>query len=225
MKKNTKIRIQQIPADNRSPINTDSAMHHRRHRIHKDTCPKHHLGADKPRDLGVRTDPAYFQDMLKKQGIQVQGPYEKLCLECSITYEDMKPADISITSSELSSWITETNKNGTLKDAQIKLGSGNNMELSANIDLKKYGYNLSGPIYASGSITKDGKDRLKIEINKAETGRIPIPGEYAEKGAEELENTINNQLARMPDLQIENLSVEDGIMHYKGNFPSVIKTG
>jgi len=29
----------------------------------------------------------------------------------------------------------------------------------------------------------------------------------------------------MPDLHIENLSVEDGIMRYKGNFPSVIKTG
>jgi hypothetical protein len=182
------------------------------------------LGTDKPRDLGVRTDPSYFQDLLTKQGIKLDGSVDKFCLECYITYADMKPMDISVTSNELSSWIKETNKGGTLKDVQIKLGSNNNMELSGSLDLRKHGYDFDGPIYAAGKIVKSGTNTLKIEINKAEAGLIPVPGEYAGKGAEELEKTINEQLARMPGLNIEDFSVENGALHYKGNFPSSIKS-
>lgn len=181
------------------------------------------LGADKPRDLGVRADPSYFQDMLTKQGIKLDGSYDKLCLECYITYADMKPMDISVTSNELSSWIRETNKEGTLKEVQIKLGSNNNMEMSGNLDLRKHGYDFNGPIYAAGKIVKSGTNTLKIEINKAEAGIIPIPGEYAKQGADGLESAINDQLSRMPGLDIEDFSVENGALHYKGNFPSVIK--
>jgi hypothetical protein len=181
------------------------------------------LGADRPRDLGVRTDPAYFQDMLTKQGIKLEGSSDKFCLECYVTYSDMKPMDISVTSSELSSWIKETNKGGTLRDVQVKLGSNNNMELSANLDLRKQGYDFDGPIYAAGKIVKSGANTLKIEITKAEAGLIPVPGEYVGKGTEELEGAINRQLARMPGLEIEDFSVENGALHYKGNFPSIIR--
>jgi hypothetical protein len=183
------------------------------------------LGTEKPRDLGVRTDPSYFTDMLTKQGVKLEGSYDKLCLECYITYSDMKPMDISVTSNELSSWIKETNKEGTLKDVQVKLGSNNNMEMSANVDLRKHGYDFSGPIYAAGKIVKSGTNTLRIEINKAEAGIIPIPGEYAKQGAGELEKTINDQLGRMPGLDIEDFSVENGALHYKGNFPSLIRAG
>ena len=181
------------------------------------------LGTDKPKDLGVRTDPSYFADMLTKQGIKLDGSYDKFCLECYITYADMKPMDISVTSNELSSWIKETNKEGTLKDVQIKLGSNNNMEMSANLDLRKHGYDFNGPIYAAGKIVKSGSNTLKIEINKAEAGLIPIPGEYAGQGAGELEKAVNDQLSRMPGLNIEDFSVENGALHYKGNFPSNIR--
>jgi hypothetical protein len=182
------------------------------------------LGTDKPRDLGVRTDPSYFTDILAKQGIKLEGSYDKLCLECYITYADMKPMDISLSSNELSSWIKETNTKGTLKDVQIKLGSNNNMEMSGNLDLRNAGYDFNGPIYAAGKIVKSGTNTLKIEINKAEAGLIPVPGEYAQKGADELEGAINNQLQRMPGLNIEDFSVENGVLHYKGNFPSIIKS-
>jgi len=183
------------------------------------------LGTDKPRDLGVRTDPSYFTDMLGKQGIKLEGTYDKLCLECYIEYADMKQMDISVTSNQLSSWISATNKEGTLKDVQVKLGSNNNMEMSGKLDLRNAGYDFNGPIYAAGKIVKSGTNTLKIEINKAEAGLIPVPGEYAGKGAEELEGAINRQLARMPGLNIEDFSIENGALHYKGNFPSVIKAG
>jgi hypothetical protein len=181
------------------------------------------LGADKPRDLGVRTDPAYFTDMLNKQDVKLEGSVDKFCLECYITYSDMKPMDISVTSSELSSWISATNIDGTLKDVQVKLGSNNNMEMSGNLDLRNAGYDFNGPIYAAGKIVKSGTNTLKIEINKAEAGLIPVPGDYAQKGADELEGAINQQLARMPGLNIEDFSVENGALHYKGNFPSIIR--
>lgn len=182
------------------------------------------LGTDKPRDLGVRTDSAYFQDMVNKQGIKVDGSYDKYCLSCYITYSDMKPIDISVTSSELSSMISATNdKEGTLKDVQVKLGDDNVMEMSANLDLKKYGYDYGGPIYAKGKIVKDGKNALKIDLSTAEAGIIPVPAEYAQKGSTELENAINRQLTRMPGLDIEDFYVTDGTLHYKGNFPSKIQ--
>jgi hypothetical protein len=183
------------------------------------------FGADKPRDLGVRTDPAYFQDILTRHGIKIVGEKGRLCLECYSEYADMKPIDISVTSNEISSWIAETNKEGTLKDVQIRLGSANSMELSANLDLRKHGYDFISPVYLIGKITKGSSNTLEVEITKAQAGIVPIPGEFAKQGAEELENTINRQLARMPDLEIGEFSVENGVMRYKGNFPTVVRSG
>ncbi len=184
------------------------------------------LGTDKPRDLGVRTDPSYFQDMLNKQAVQVDGSYDRYCIDCYITYSGMKPMDISVTSSELSSMIRAANdKEGTMKDVQVKLGSNNEMEMSGNLDLRKYGYDYNGPIYAQGNIVKNGKNALKIDLSNAQAGLIPVPAEYARKGSAELENAINRQLSRMQGLNIEDFSVSDGSLHYKGNFPSKIQAG
>ena len=182
------------------------------------------LGTDKPRDLGVRIDPSYFQDMLNTQAIKVDGSYDRYCLDCYITYSDMKPMDISVTSSELSSMIRSTNDlDGTLKDVQIKLGDNNGMEMSANLDLTKYGYDYKGPIYAQGTVAADGNNAIKIDVSQADAGLIPVPGEYTQRGAQELEKVINRQLSRMPGLNIEDLSINNGVLHYKGNFPTNIQ--
>lgn len=182
------------------------------------------LGADKPRDLGVKYNPAAFNSMLKKYGVEVSGAAENYCLTCAIQYSvETVKMDARVTSEELTSFIRATNdKKGFFKEVQIKLGSGNKLEASGLLNLRSYGYDFEGPVYAAGSIVKDGEKRVKIKIDRGESGRLPVPGEYAQKAGDELERVINEQLARMPNLKIESLGIEDGVLHFRGDFPKKV---
>lgn len=185
------------------------------------------LGADKPRDLGISYDPASFTNLLEKNGVEISGDASDYCFSCAIAYSvETVKMNAEVTSEELTSLIRSTNdEKGTFKDVQIKLGTGNKLEASGLLNLRDYGYDFEGPVYAAGSIARDGEKRIKINIEKGESGRLPIPLEYAQKAGDELERTINEQLARMPNLKIESLEIRDGKLIFRGDFPKKITAG
>ncbi len=178
------------------------------------------LGADRAPDLGVKTDPVLFERMLNREGITLTDPHENYCLDCEITYSNPGPMDIYVSSAELSSYLQATNnEKGPLKDIQVKLGSNNEAELGAYVDLKDRGVNFAGPVYAKGTIEKGGSTTIRINVEKAKIGLVPVPERYVDQGENELEDIINDQLAKMPGLDIETLDIDDGVLHFKGDFP------
>jgi hypothetical protein len=181
------------------------------------------LGTDKPMDLGINTDPALFDSMLKDNGITLTDQVSNYCFTCNIIYSNPGHMDITVSNSELSSYIRATNNRfGPLKDIQIKLGNNGIAEMSANLDLKSFGYDFSGPVYAEGSIKKSGNNKIEISFSKGKAGLIPLTDNYLNQASDYLGNTINNQLANMPGVNIEELDINNGELHYKGEFPKTI---
>ncbi len=178
------------------------------------------LGTDKPRNLIGEVDPNLYKDTLVRGEITLTDEVDKYCLICDITYEDFSPMDITVSSAELSSLLQATNKNlGPLNEIQVKLNDNNQVEMSAYLNLKEYGYDFSGPVYAAGSIAKSGSSGIAIEIQKVEVGILSIPEKYIEQGEEGLNILINSQLEKMPDLKIDLLEISDNALHFKGDYP------
>lgn len=177
------------------------------------------LGTDKPVDLGVEVDPILFDNIIEEQGMDFKDPVSDYQLTSNIVYSDTSPMDLSLSSSDLSSYLQATNNEGPLKDIQIKLGDNNQAEMSAYIDLNDMGYDFKGPVYAEGSISKASDNSIKIDLNSAKVGLLPLPESSTEQGTQELENMINSQLAKMPELNIETLEISDGKLDFKGDYP------
>jgi len=177
------------------------------------------LGTDELVDLGVKVDPVLFDNLVEEQGMDLTDSVSKYQLTSNIVYSDPAPMDVSLSSSDLSSYLQATNNEGSLKDIQVRLGDNNQAEMSAYIDLNDRGYDFKGPVYAEGSISKASDNSIQIDINSAKVGLLPLPKGSTEQGAQELENIINSHLAKMPGLKIESLTISDGTLDFNGDFP------
>ena len=178
------------------------------------------LGTDKPRNLIGEVDPNLYKDALIKGEVTLTDEVNKYCLTCDISYKDFSPMDITLSSAELSSLLQATNNDlGPLKEIQVKLNDNNQAEMSAYLNLKDYGYDFSGPVYAAGSIAKSDSSNLAIKIQRVEVGILSIPEKYIKQGEDSLNILVNSQLAKMPDLKIDLLEISDSSLRFKGNYP------
>jgi hypothetical protein len=178
------------------------------------------LGTNKPRDLGVKADPAKFNALLARENVKLDGPASNYDLTANIKYGQAQPMDATVSSEELTSMMQATNNaKGPLKNMQIKLGNNNQMEMSADADLQKFGYPVQGPIYLKGTFEKSGSGSVKIVLNEGSLGLIPVPESVLQQGGGGVEQIINHQLATMPGLRIDNLEIQNGQLHYSGAFP------
>lgn len=183
----------------------------------------HALGADEAKDLGVEVDPVLFDQMIEENGINLKSSISEYQLTSNIRYSDPAPMDITLSSSQLSSYLQATNNEGAIKQIQIKLGDDNEAEMSAYVNLKDYGYDFKGPVYASGRFEKSSNCSVSIDIYEAKMGMLPIPDGSADKGEQAFEALINSNLAKMSGLNIETLEIKDDQLHFKGEFPKTME--
>ena len=178
------------------------------------------LGTNKARDLGVKADPAKFDALLARENVKLHGAPSDFDLTADIRYGPAAPMDATVTSEELTSLMQATNNaKGPLKNMQIKLGSNNQLEMSADADLQKFGYPVSGPVYLKGTLEKAGSDSVRMSISEGSLGLIPIPADMLKQGENGIEQQVNRQLASMPGMRIDTLSIDNGQLHYTGAFP------
>jgi hypothetical protein len=178
------------------------------------------LGTNKARDLGVKADPAPFNALLARENVKLTGPASNYDLTADIRYGQAQPIDVTVSSEELTSMMQATNTaNGPLKNMQIRLGNNNQMEMSADADLQKFGYPVKGPLFMKGTFEKSGSGSVKITVNEGSLGLIPVPESILQQGGDGIEQAINHQLAAMPGLRIDTLEIQNGQLHYSGAFP------
>ncbi len=178
------------------------------------------LGTNKPRDLGVKADPAKFQALLSRENVQLNGNPADFDLTANIRYGQAVPMDASVTSEELTSMMQATNNaKGPLKNMQVKLGNNNELEMSANADLNKFGYPVNGPVYLKGKLEKSGTGSVRMTVTEGAFGLVPVPADLLKQGEDGLEQAVNHQLSGMPGLTIDTLTIQNGQLHYAGNFP------
>lgn len=178
------------------------------------------LGTNKPRDLGVKADPATFNALLARESVKLSGPASNYDLTANIKYGQAQPMDVTVSSEELTSMMQETNNaKGALKNMQVKLGNNNQMEMSADADLQKFGYPVNGPIYMKGTLEKSGSGSVNVIVKEGSLGLIPVPEGILQQAGDGVEQQINRQLSSMPGMRIDNLEIQNGQLHYSGAFP------
>jgi hypothetical protein len=178
------------------------------------------LGTSKARDLGVRADPEKFDALLARENVKLNGAQSDFDLTANIQYGPAAPMDATVTSGELTSMMKATNNaKGPLKNMQVRLGSNNQLEMSADADLQKFGYPVTGPIYLKGTLEKGGSGSVRMSISEGSLGLIPIPADMLKQGEGGLEQAVNRQLSSMPGMRIDTLSINNGQLHYTGAFP------
>jgi hypothetical protein len=178
------------------------------------------LGTNKARDLGVKANPAKFNALLTRENVKLHGAPSDFDLTADIRYGPAAPMDATVTSEELTSMMQATNNvKGPLKNMQVRLGSNNQLEMSAYADLQKLGYPVTGPVYLKGTLEKAGSDSVRMSVSEGSLGLIPIPADMLKQGENGIEQQVNRQLASMPGMRIDTLSIDNGQLHYTGAFP------
>jgi hypothetical protein len=113
------------------------------------------LGTNKPRDLGIKADPARFSALLSRENVKLTGQTSDFYLSAPVRYGSAVPMDAMVSSEEITSVMqATTNAKGLLKKMQVKLVTNNEMEMSAFADPESYGYYLRGPVYLKGTFLK-----------------------------------------------------------------------
>jgi hypothetical protein len=183
------------------------------------------LGTNKARDLGIKADPVKFDALLARENVKLNGPASGFDLTANIRYGQAAPMDATVTSEELTSMMQATNNaNGPLKNMQVKLGSNNQLEMSADADLQKFGYPVKGPVYLKGTLEKAGPGSVKMTVSEGAFGLVPVPADVLKQGNDGLEQAVNKQLSSMPGLRIDTLSIDNGQLHYTGAFPTSVSS-
>lgn len=178
------------------------------------------LGTNKPRDLGVKADPSKFNALLARENVKLTGQSSNFYLTAPIKYGSAAPMDTTVSSEELTSMMQATNNaKGPLKDMQVKLGTNNEMEMSAFADLESFGYPVKGPVYLKGKFLKASSSTVDINIRGGSFGLIPVPENVLKQGEDGLEQELNRQLSHMPGMRIDQLEINNGQLHYRGAFP------
>lgn len=178
------------------------------------------LGTNQPRDLGVKADPAKFSALLARENVNLNGKASDFDLTANIRYGPVAPMDATVTSEELTSMMQATNNaKGPLKNMQVKLGSNNQLEMSADADLQKFGYPVKGPIYLKGKLEKASSGSVRMTVSEGAFGLVPVPADILKQGEDGLEQAVNKQLSSMPGMRIDSLSIDNGQLHYAGAFP------
>lgn len=178
------------------------------------------LGTNKPRDLGVKADPAVFNALLARENVKLNTPASDFDLTANIRYTPAAPMDTRVTSEELTSLMQATNNaKGPLKNMQVKLASNNELEMSADADLQKFGYPVKGPIYLKGTLEKAGSGSVRMTVSEGAFGLVPVPADILKQAEDGIEQTVNSQLSSMPGMRIDTLSIENGELHFTGAFP------
>lgn len=178
------------------------------------------FGTNKARDLGIKADPTKFNALLARENVKLSGPASNFDLTANIQYGQARPMDVTVSSEELTSMMQATNNaNGPLKNMQVRLGNNNQMEMSADANLQKYGYPVNGPVYLKGTLEKSGSGSVNIIVKEGSLGLIPVPEGILQQAGDGIEQQINHQLGSMPGMRIDTLGIQNGQLHYSGAFP------
>jgi hypothetical protein len=183
------------------------------------------LGTNKPRDLGIRADPAKFNALLARENVKLAGPASNYNVTANIRYGNAVPTDVTVSSEELTSMMQAFNANGPLNDMQVKLEDNNRMEMSTYADLSKFGYPVKGPVYLKGTFEKGGSSSVKINVEQGSFGLIPLPDTVLTQAEDGLGQAVNRRLSSMPGMRIDQLEISNGQLHYTGAFPHTASAG
>lgn len=195
------------------------------------------VGADRPRDLGVRPTEQEFAAVLKRIGFTLQNqPAATLPGSFRKSYQGKMEVDQALTESELSALLTFNHVSWwPLSDVQLKVHEDGTIEASLSLVTRNIPWEqvpagiLSQlpdklpeqvPIYLKGRLEPVGPSRFTTEIERLEVGRLALPASIlSQENQRHFTNFINDRAAGINGFTVESLQYAEGRLHFKGTFP------
>jgi len=204
------------------------------------------MGANKPRDLGVKYTQADLQSVMAKNGIQdvVLPPSETP--KGSLRYEGSKPLKNSFSQSEITARMAENEKvkYNPISDTQVRFNPDGTAEISGRMDLnmvdegaeafgmdpqdfeavKPYldgfkALNSKPAFYAKGTCTVIN-NKIQMDVQEAVIGRtsLPLDNVPMDKVVEQFEELMT----KVNGLNVKSLDFKDGKMSFDGSVPAKV---
>lgn len=177
------------------------------------------MGADKPKNLGIKTSEEALASIKEKIPMKITGEYVNFeSTDPSQLFTGSIPVDTSTTSEEITSWLQRFEGDDPIfSQTQVRKFEGG-LEISTL--LNKY---VKAPVYVKVNINQTAENTLDLDITKASLGRIPVPKGYLEKASDWFEEKVNHIMATIPGFSMENYEIHEGYSSFKGSFPAQVK--
>jgi len=194
------------------------------------------FGADRPRNLGIKTSEALYNAANEKISLTRTGD---AAASDKLVYSGSHPVDVSFTSEEVSSLFSEGKwKNNPISNGfQMKIGPGGAVEVSGMLDrtrlngyLKVTGFGNAityldkfnflpkqVPFYLNGSASVQD-NRMNLNLSSAELGRVPLPTDAGAIKA--VQGFVDARITAIPGMNIKSLDFKDGKLNLKGTLPT-----
>lgn len=181
------------------------------------------MGANTPRDLGVKSTNEDYKNALAKIGFELDNSLG-FGKDTMISYgAGRREVDITLTNAEISSLINFKHAEAyPVRNAQVKISQDGTMEASALVVVPEYkGYSLKNAVYAKGKVEVLGSKSVNLVPEAAAIGYVPVP--IDPKMVDFVETEVNGKLSSIPGLEIESISYQDGGINFKGTIPASAK--
>ena len=173
------------------------------------------------KDLKVRYSEAdATRAIADKAGIEVND-LSKIYLGSSFTTQGSKPVDQVFTDAEISAIQNYANQaNGPFKSVQIHFIGDGKVEASGFVTDPRV--TLPGPVYVRGDVIQTGPKSFTTKIDHLQVGNYVVPGVIVEKANSEFLGYVNGILGNIDGLNIENVEIQNGSVHFVGDLPEKI---
>lgn len=180
------------------------------------------LGANKPKDLGVKiSEEAIITGLTKTPWEtldELPEPTSMPLLEVKLKYTGSVPTTNDFTSEEFSSFVNNRVQNvEAIDDVQVRFYEGG-AEMS--MKLSKY---IDAPIYINSGITTTSDKTLFFDVKKIQVGKISVPQKYVKEFEELVTEFISDRMAKVGGFSIDKLEFKDNFVDFVGTWPEKVE--
>lgn len=175
------------------------------------------FGANKPKDLGIKTSPEALASLKTKIPMTISGDPISYSAGADKVFSGQINVDTRTTSEEITSWLQRfqgTNSSLPFTDIQAKKIEGG-VEISAMLNAY-----VKAPIYLKVMINRVSNKSVSLDIQKAKIGLFNVPDNYLKQATDFFNKKVNHIMAAIPGFSMEKLEYHDGYTDFKGTFPA-----
>ncbi|MFZ6015224.1 MAG: hypothetical protein ACOYUZ_02595 [Patescibacteria group bacterium] len=156
----------------------------------------------------------------EKAGVEVDD-LGKLYFGSDFKTQGSKAVDQVFTDAEISAIQNYANeKAGPFKEVQIHFIGGNKVEASGFVDDPRV--TIPGPVYVKGDVIQTGPKSFSTSIDHLQVGDYVVPRPIIETANSEFIGYVNGILGQIEGLNIENVEIQNGQVHFVGDLPEKI---
>ncbi len=201
----------------------------------------------KPRDLGVKADPALIVAFEEANGMKNELPNGVVPEGKEPEYSGSKTLDLEINNAEITSilsyWKNQYSKS-PIRDVQVRINDDGTGEASGILEVstaiilakqlnysdediekgKSYVQYVAGdlPFYIKGNANVVN-NQVTLDPSEIEIGRITLPASLVTPIANASADMIERRMSQVPGLDVKTLTLEKGAVHLVADVPDTIK--